>query len=66
YLVRGRLPAGFAASMTGESYFLRVHFYPTTSGIQKKIGCFLGSSRQQPYAEMVTTKVYLAGKVDAE
>ncbi|MGI4872704.1 MAG: hypothetical protein ACRYFX_16205, partial [Janthinobacterium lividum] len=32
YLVRGRLPAGFAASMTGESYFLRVHFYPTTSG----------------------------------
>ncbi|MGI4733952.1 MAG: hypothetical protein ACRYG7_02115, partial [Janthinobacterium lividum] len=33
YLVRGRLPAGFAASMTGESYFLRVHFYPTTSKI---------------------------------
>jgi hypothetical protein len=30
-LVRGRLPAGFAASMTRESYFRRVHFYPTTS-----------------------------------
>jgi len=31
YLVRDRLLTGFSASMTGESYFLRVHSYPTTS-----------------------------------
>jgi hypothetical protein len=31
YLVLGRLPVGFSASMTRESYFRRVHFYPTTS-----------------------------------
>lgn len=31
YLVLGCLSAGFAASITRESYFLRIHFCPTTS-----------------------------------